>query len=140
MKKSNKALLIDDSEAVNRLNENLLRSLNIFSEIISFTNAKNAFEFLEETTGKDSEDLPSIIFLDLLMPEMDGFSFLDNYIELDAIINSDYKPIIVIVSDHLEFKNFDKSKRYKSFGVIDHLKKPMDTEDIEELVAEYFND
>lgn len=138
MKKFNKVLLIDDSQAVNRINKVLLSELNVFNEIIDFTDAKEAFDYIDETSDRDDEDLPDIIFLDLVMPEMDGFAFLDEYIELESIIKSDFKPLIVIVSDHLEFNNFDKTKRYKSYGVVEHLRKPIDTEDIEELLEDHF--
>lgn len=139
MKRIKKVLLIDDSKAVNSRNESLLKEMNSEVEITSHSHPKKAIEYLEVSLDKDDEDLPDIIFLDLNMPEMDGFSFLDNYIEIEGISKSDFKPLVVILSAHLEYENFEKSKTYKKYGVLAHVKKPMDKDDIQDLLDEYFD-
>lgn len=138
MEKVKKVLLLDDSKAVNLRNINLLKEINFCDEIVSLTDPREAIEYL--SIGLKNEDLPDFIFLDLSMPEMDGFNFLDQYIKITKKANSNFKPHIVIVSDYLDFKNFDKSKEYKSYGVIDHIRKPIDKEDITNLIEEHFDE
>lgn len=138
MKTIKKILLIDDSKAINRRNESLLKGTGLFEEIVTFSDPKEALSSLKNELKKGKTALPNIIFLDLEMPEMDGFNFLEDYIQLKEVIDSDFKPLVVIVSAHLDFKNFDKSKRYKTYGVLDHIKKPIDLEDINSLLEEHF--
>jgi CheY-like chemotaxis protein len=138
MEKIKKVLLLDDSKAVNLRNVNLLKELNFCDDIVSLTDPREAIEYL--SVGLENGNLPNVIFLDLSMPEMDGFNFLDQYVQITKNANSNFKPHIVIVSDYLDFKNFDKSKEYKSYGVIDHIRKPIDKEDIANLLEEHFDE
>lgn len=138
-KKINQVMLIDDSKSVNSRNESLLKDMEYFSEVISFTSSDKAIDYLKKDLKGKTESLPELIFLDISMPDKDGFDFLDKYIQLDIIVESDYSPIVTVVSDYLlEAENFEKSKYYKSYGVLGHLLKPMDKQDIEELMEEYF--
>lgn len=127
-------LLIDDSNAVNNMNEHILRSTNYFEEIHQSTSAKHAINFLQNHSYK----LPELIFLDINMPEEDGFDFLKEYIELEEVSKSNYTPVIVIVSENLDIENLTKSKSYKTYGVLDHIRKPIEKEDILNLLEEHF--
>jgi len=140
MKKVKKVLLIDDSKSINLRNKKLFEQLNLFEEIIDFTDPLKAINYLEKDFNHNNLDsLPEIIFLDIKMPEMDAFKFLNQYILIENIIKSNFKPAIVIVSDHLLIDdNFEHTKRYSSMGLIDQLPKPIDNEDLKELLSEYF--
>lgn len=139
MYRINKVMLIDDSTAVNNINQNLLKGTGYFKEILCYTDPKKAIESLRNYfTEKDS--LPELIFLDINMPNMDGFDFLEEYIQLKNIADTKYAPVIVIVSDHLDYENFTKSKYYTSYGVLDHVKKPLEKDDITEIVNEHLSD
>ena len=65
-------LLIDDSEIDNFINKSVLEKANMVENIIAKTSAKAALEYLSNTEN----EFPDIIFLDIRMPEMDGFEFL----------------------------------------------------------------
>ena len=132
-------MLIDDSNAVNNINQMILKETGFFNSIETFTSARDAIDRIEEEAKKGIENLPDVIFLDLSMPAMDGFQFLDKYIELDVVAQSDYKPLIAVVSDNLDHENFTRTKYYKSFGVLDQIRKPMDRVDIENLLEEYYD-
>lgn len=134
MNKVKSILLIDDSKAINSRNENLLKSMGFFEEIHQYTRASEAIEFLK----MNANALPEIILLDISMPEVDGFDFLDEYINLKELTKAHYSPVIAILSANLDFDNFTKSKNYKSYGVLDHIKKPLDKEDIINLLEEHF--
>lgn len=138
MNKIKNVVLIDDSRAINSRNESLLKDLNIFENIVKYTDSAEALEVIKDDLKKDKTALPDIIFLDLEMPEMDGFAFLEKYILIEEIVKSDYQPIVIIVTDHLNFRNFEKSKYYKSYGVLDQVKKPIDKEDVLALLDEHF--
>ena len=129
-----KVLLIDDSKAVNKRNASILEDTDFFSEIKQFNSVDHAIAYLKTCNAF----LPDLILLDINMPNKNGFDFLNEYSELENIVKSDFTPIITMVSDHLGFENFDKSKYYKMFGVLDHLKKPIDKEDMEGLINDHF--
>ncbi len=137
MEKINKVMLIDDSNAVNNKNKALREQMGRFNEVVGFNNAKDAIAALKNESNKDDFSLPEIIFLDISMPEADGFDFLDKYLELDTVVQNEYKTLIAIVSDYLGFENFTKSKNYKSYGVLGHIKKPLDIDDVHDFLEEY---
>lgn len=69
-----KVLLIDDDPINNFVNRKLILKLKGDCEIIEFLNAEDALKYLEENQA-------DVIFLDLAMPYMDGWAFLDEYME-----------------------------------------------------------
>lgn len=140
MMKINKVMLIDDSKAVNNKNKAMLEEMGRFNQVVAFNNANDAIAALGNHSNEENFTLPNIIFLDISMPDLDGFEFLEKYIELEAVIKDDFNTLIAIVSDHLGIDNFTKSKDYKSYGVLGHIKKPIDTEDVSDLIEEYFGD
>jgi CheY-like chemotaxis protein len=141
MRKEINVLLIDDSRAINNRNESLLKSMNLFNEINKYSYPTEALDFIKnETDGVDNKLLPDLIFLDISMPGMDAFAFLDKYSRLDNVVDSDFLPKIIIVSDHLlENRNLDHTNKYKTVGVVDHIKKPMDKEDVLSVLEEHLD-
>lgn len=74
-------MLLDDSELDNFINQKIIEA-SLFSEKIYVnTSSKSALEFLNNlsilSTG-DSDLFPEVIFVDLNMPMMDGFQFIEN--------------------------------------------------------------
>jgi len=78
-------LLIDDSEMDNYISEYIIAESNIAENINVFNSPIEALEYLEilQNTG---EKFPEAIFLDINMPEMSGFSFLDEFSKFSAAI------------------------------------------------------
>lgn len=78
-------LLVDDDEATNFLNQRIIRKADLNAEVQVALNGKDALEFLTNT-GKfaDEKVLPQagLIFLDINMPGMNGWEFLEAYKQL----------------------------------------------------------
>ena len=64
--------------------------------------------------------------------------YIDKYAELDEEVTNKFETVLVILSNHLDYKNFTKSKNYKLFGVLNHFKKPLDQEDLTNILEEHF--
>lgn len=120
MTKFRKILLVDDDETSNFLNEFLIKGMGIVDEVIIATNGQEAIDIIGHV--KNSEN-PEVIFLDLNMPVMDGFEFLENFEKVKTQENIQI-PIYILTSSNY-FKDFE---RVKKFAVAGYIIKPL-TED-----------
>jgi CheY-like chemotaxis protein len=77
----------------------------------------------------NGEPPPDVIFLDLNMPDVDGFSFLDNFAELPENIRSKSKIVVLTSSNNKK----DKELAFLNQNVIQFITKPLKQADIEEL-------
>ena len=97
-----KALIVDDSKPITFFNKVILERSSQFSEIVIAINGEDAINVLN--TGFD----PDIIFLDLNMPVMNGWEFLEYY-NLQSVRNSQ---IIMLLGTALSQENIDKLNAY----------------------------
>ncbi len=82
-----KIMLVDDNP-IDRFTANISLKKNGFAEeVILKESAMEALDYLQQHIGLP-EELPSLIFLDINMPEMNGFEFLDAFAKLDPTIHN----------------------------------------------------
>ena len=117
-------LLVDDDSVFNFLNKEILSRLGVVSDIHTALNGKQAIDLFRDYFGR-SKPLPDVILLDLSMPIMDGFGFLEAFGRLDLPDKDHVKIIIVTSSD-----NGDDKRRAKAFGVSQYLTKPLDEQSL----------
>lgn len=114
------AIIIDDEK---RSITSLKWDLNIYKSLISvnetFTNPKAAIKYLQ----KNEVDL---VFLDIEMPEMDGFEFLDHFQERD------FEVVFVTAYDQYAIKAI-KSNAF------DYILKPVDQSELDEVIKKITN-
>ncbi len=115
-------LLVDDDVVFTFLNKKIIASLDFINAIDTAQNGLQAIEHLEASI-RDSRPLPDIILLDLSMPIMDGFGFLQAFNDMDLPERKKVKIIIVTSSIHPE-----DMQRARDFGVNSYLTKPLKEE------------
>lgn len=122
-------LLIDDDEINNFISIKLIKKALLNTEIMACLNGKFAIEQLADIQRKDPEKMPDYILLDINMPIMNGWEFLDEYKRLN--IDPQGKSKIYIISSSVFSNDINKAKSYPL--VKDFISKPLNVEKIKEL-------
>jgi CheY-like chemotaxis protein len=130
-KKYRTVMLIDDNEIDNLINQKMIEAASITENIYTHTGAKSAIEFLKNMEKLDVAEqvLPDVIFLDIDMPLMDGFQFLDEFEKLTTIAKKKCK--IVMLTSSINPQDFNRSKKYENVKL--YLNKPLSHESIIKL-------
>jgi CheY-like chemotaxis protein len=133
MEKKSKIMIVDDSPIDTMLLRQRIKNLNHPVEIQSFEDSLEAMQFLRDIIiKKNFIDLPGLIFLDLNMPSMNGFSFLDFFMKFPQEAIAQCKIIVLTASDDM-----DDIKRSASYSnVVDFIVKP--PQKIEKVVKHLF--
>jgi len=121
-----KTLLIDDSDIDLFIQRRFLEVYNFSNQLLLYKSAEEALEWLQSSNG---ESPPDIIFLDLNMPENDGFSFLRSFLALPDKIKTKSKIVVLTSSNSLK----DREQAFAFKNVIQFITKPLKQTDIEEL-------
>lgn len=114
-------VLIDDDPIVNMVSKTLLQRNYPGLVIHAFLKAEEALQFL-----KTSKEQPSLILLDVVMPEMNGWQFLQEFQKLPV------QPPVCMLSSSLRKSDHEEAKKYSS--VIDFIIKPLDAEKIKTVM------
>lgn len=121
--------LIDDDELFVFLTKMTIEETNLVDLIKVFRNGLDAINFLKENSN-DPDQLPEVILLDISMPVMDGWQFIEEYIKLKPRIGK--KITIYIVSSSISPKDLAKAKSISE--VTDYIIKPMTKEALIEII------
>ena len=121
-----KAIWIVDDDAIYQIIVNkIIQRSDMFSAISTFKNGKEAIDNLHNAI-ENKADLPDIILLDINMPIMDGWEFME---ELGLIKPRFSKEIVVyIVSSSIAVEDKNKSKSYEN--ILGYLSKPVTVNDL----------
>lgn len=117
--------VIDDDAIYQIIVNKIIQKSEMFSAISSFKNGKEAIDAVTNSL-KDNEILPDIILLDINMPVMDGWEFME---EMTLLKPSITKQIIVyVVSSSIAAEDKNKSKTYPD--ILGYLSKPVNINDL----------
>jgi CheY-like chemotaxis protein len=126
-------MLVDDNPDDNFFHEREIRKVNPETIVIIKNSGIDALEYLK--SKKAGENIrPVLIFLDINMPRMDGWEFLDEYKQLDKKLQSKVTIIMLTTSD-----NPVDIARTKAFPFItDYIIKPLTKVKMEDIIKKYF--
>jgi two-component system, NarL family, nitrate/nitrite response regulator NarL len=121
-----KTVLIDDSDIDLFIQRRFLEVYEFSNQLLQYKSAEEALNWLKKLNG---EAPPDVIFLDLNMPEVDGFAFLKSFNTLPDKITHTSK-IVVLTSSN---SSKDREMVFENKNVIQFITKPLKQSDIEEL-------
>lgn len=129
-------MLIDDNEIDNLINQKMIEASNICENIFVHSGARSAIEFLKNIEKIKHLDamsiLPEVIFLDIDMPLMDGFQFLDLFDKLNDSTKEKCK--IVMLTSSINPQDINKSKNYDY--VKKYINKPLTQQNLTGLTLD----
>lgn len=131
MKKLESACIIDDDHILVYGLKIMMKEIQFCDDIIVFTNGLEAIEGLLEIIGR-GETLPPVIFLDLNMPIMDGWEFLEDFLKIPNN-NRDYVTIYII-SSSVDPRDRQRSLQYSI--VNNYILKPVTPKDLENVLLD----
>jgi len=124
-------LLIDDDDINNFLSNELIKLYHPNAAIVSTLYVQDAINVLEEKI-KNNIVLPQIILVDINMPILNGWDFLEAFEKMDA--NAIKNVRVYIYTSSIYYKDIERAKKYKS--VIKLITKPLSQEMIDEILFE----
>jgi CheY-like chemotaxis protein len=137
-KKLNCVLLIDDDEPTNFLSRMLLEEADCATHIQVEQDGYSALEYLTRSENASGDDLrfpcPDLIFLDINMPAMNGWEFLDAYSRLEK----HHKGNVVMVMLTTSLNPDDRSRAHGIPDVAGFETKPLTQEKVDHILAKYF--
>jgi CheY-like chemotaxis protein len=128
-------LLVDDDEASNFLHSIFINKLDLDVEVNAALNGQEALDFIMGK-GAASLALPCMVMLDLRMPVMDGWKFMESFEAIvPQIIKEQIKVVLVTISDDQEDKDRAKANKH----VADFAQKPLSDMTFKALIKKHFN-
>ena len=128
MPKHKNVLLVDDNEINNLLHERLIEMSDFGEQVVVQQSATEALDYLR-TVANDPDKIPDVIFLDIRMPIMDGFGFLDEFQKFPDAVTGKSK--VILLSSTLDPNDTDKAKKYPR--VVKMLLKPLTVDQLTAL-------
>lgn len=130
MTKFKSCCIIDDDPIFIYGTKRLIKETDFSDSIIVFNNGEDALKGLKEMY-QITHELPQVIFLDLNMPIMNGWEFLDEFVKLPN--NSLNKTVIYVVSSSVDPKDIDKVKEYELIS--NYILKPITPNDFQTILT-----
>lgn len=122
-------LLIDDDTSTNFIHQIIIEDARCIENVTVFNSAKEALSYLENPSV-----VPNVIFLDINMPGMDGWEFLEQYSLLDKHINN-----IILFVLSTSMNPSDEKRANENKFVTAFLNKILTEEIIFEIADKYFS-
>ena len=113
--------LIDDDGLVNFLNQEIIKDSYPDKNVRSFESATEALDTIRQIAHSSEELLPQLILLDINMPVMDGWEFLEAFEQLPKRVSDNCK--VVMHTSSIDPRDVEKAKTFQT--VADYITKPL---------------
>ena len=126
-------MLVDDNHDDNFFHEREIKKNDLATIVITKNTGSEALEYLK--SAKENKNIqPDLIFLDINMPGMNGWEFLQEYNRLNSKLQSRVIIIMLTTSDNPDDESRAKTWRFVS----DYLTKPLTTARMKDIINKYF--
>lgn len=132
MSKIQTCCIIDDDPIFIYGTKRIMKEIDFCEDLLVYNNGQEALEGLTQISNLGKK-VPSVIFLDLNMPIMNGWEFLDEFIQLPS--NSLEQTIIYIISSSVDPRDLERVKNYKV--VNNYILKPITPNDLENVLSSF---
>jgi CheY-like chemotaxis protein len=129
MPKNESICIVDDDKVYQFLVKQILKIKELADNVLTFSDGEEVYNYIKDNKGKP-DLLPDIILLDINMPIMDGFLFMEEYIKLKREINK--KIIIYMVTSSVDPVDLERSKKYSD--IKGFITKPISPEVLEKII------
>jgi len=125
----NRFILIDDDELINYIHRQVIYSVAPDSEIVEKTSSSEALEYLKVLSSNKNPDDRYFIFIDINMPEMNGFDLLE---KIRPLIPAEKACTFYVVSSSLFSSDREKALSFQF--VSGYKEKPLSKQDIMDVL------
>jgi CheY-like chemotaxis protein len=124
--------LIDDDKIFQLIASRSIRAGNFQGRILTFNNGAEALVYLEQNAD-DPNELPDVVFLDINMPVVDGWAFLEEYMQLKSRLK---KPMrVYMVSSSVDSRDISRARSFED--IREYICKPVSQQKFAEILAFY---
>ena len=129
MEKKSTICIVDDDEIFQFITRKSFERLNRSDEVLIFSNGEEAIQYIQDTQ-QEHHALPDVIFLDINMPIMDGWDFMEEFNKIKMY--DTHMPAIYMVSSSIDDKDLSRARALPM--VKDYIIKPIDDKKIVEIL------
>mgnify|MGYP002619546881 CR=1 FL=1 len=126
-----RVLLIDDSDIDNLVNRKVIERAGHTSSLVIKKSALEAFDYLKLIAAAEPQSIPQLIFLDIRMPDIDGFGFLELFNDLPGLIKDQTR--IVMLSSSIDSE--DHNRAMQNPYVLHFFNKPLKKESVDMILT-----
>ena len=120
-----KIMLIDDESINNFISTKIIERFNPRCKVVAYTRVKDALEHLQRG------DFPDLILLDINMPELNGWDFLEQYSKFPA--SQQQRCPVAMLTSSVNKQDIQRSRSYRS--VTNFISKPLTVEALEQMLC-----
>lgn len=131
MKKVQRVIMVDDDPYSHMICKGNIRRIVPTVELVDFISPAKGIEYIESSYNESAEECPTVLLLDINMPVMDGWSFLERYDKIESKVKDQFT--IFLLSSSIDPR--DKQKAAANKYVKGFLMKPFRKTMVEEVLS-----
>ena len=134
MKSIKRVLLVDDDPMTNLINEKIIHFTKGSSKVGSYLNPGKALDYLKKLVKNDSSQFPNVLFLDINMPGMNGWEFMEAYDQIEEKMKAN----VVITMLTTSIADSDKELAMKRSDINAYENKPLTEKKLWNILEKFF--